>query len=358
MQSPPNILQRKWIDFLLLKRKIHLKDSAQLLKKMSVLLEEGFTFSDSLFMLLPHHLKKDTGGEVKIRAQLRNGSSMTEVLRLLGYPKIYLMTILVSEEHGKTIQALKAVANQLEKKEQNRERLQKLLVYPAVLFVFLILLFFAFRTYFLPNMSFMMANQSSETSFDLTLSKLFLHLPDFFIVLGISFISMLILFLIWLKKKRVTSQILFLLKIPYINKHFKLQITRQISYELGGLIQSGMSMQEALELLKTQTLQPYLAKVAEILQKRIVYGESLSTAIQQEPYFYKGFYVHVLHGEQGGNLGRELQIYSEFLIERTENTIQRSLALVQPLLFVVIALCILGAYLAILLPMYKMMDLV
>ncbi|HWI48198.1 MAG TPA: competence type IV pilus assembly protein ComGB [Rummeliibacillus sp.] len=354
----PLIQKKDWMDKLFLKRKIQLKEPAQLLKKMSVLLDEGYTFSDSLFMLMPHHLKSKSEMEDDILNQLRNGASMTDVLNVLGYPKIYLMTILVAEQHGKTVQALNTVANQLEKKLQNRQRLIKLMTYPIFLFLFLIVLFLAFRTYFLPNMSFMINNRTSEGNLDLTLSALFLHLPDLIIVLAIGLLGILIIIWRWLCKKTIEEQIHFLMKIPLVNRQFKLQITRQISYELGGLIESGMPMQEGLDILQKQALQPYLAKIAEIIQKRIVYGDSLSTAIERENFFYKGFYAHVIHGEQGGNLGRELQIYSEFLTDRTENNVQRVLALVQPLLFAIIALCILGAYLAILLPMYEMLELV
>ncbi len=356
--SLPLDLRKKRVDNHFIKRKFPLREPAQLLKKMSVLLNEGYTFSDSLFMLMPHHLNNKSDLENQLLEQLRNGSSMSDVLKVLGIPNIYLMTILVAEQHGKTVQALNTVANQLEKKERNRQRLLKLLTYPIMLFIFLILLFWAFRTYFLPNMSFMMNNRASEGNVQLTLSTFFLHLPDFFIVLAIVFVLLIIFILRWLKKKTIKERLDFLLKIPIVNRNVKLQLTRQIAYELGGLIESGISMQEALDILQKQTLQPYLAEIAEIIQKRIIFGEVLSTAIERENCFYKGFYAHVLHGEQGGNLGRELQIYSEFLVERTENNVQRILAFVQPLLFLVIALCILGAYLAILLPMYEMMDLI
>lgn len=354
----PLVQKKKWIRKFVLKEKSQIKDPAQLLKKMSVLLEEGYTFSDSLFMLLPHHLKNNSDIEKKIREELRNGSSMTEVLKLLNYPRIYLMTILVAEEYGKTVQALKTVAKQMEKKESNRQRLLKLMIYPIVLFLFLILLFLAFRTYFLPNMSFMMNTQTTEKETDLKLSAFFLHLPDLFISLGMFLIVLLFVVWKWIRKKTVEDQIHFLMKIPIVNRQFRLQITRQISYELGGLIESGMPMQDGLEILEKQSLQPYLSNIAEKIKRRIIYGDSLSVAINNEDYFYKGFVEHVLHGEQGGNLGRELQIYSEFLTDRTENNIQRVIALIQPMLFIIVALCILGAYLAILLPMYRMMDLV
>ncbi|MGX9135254.1 competence type IV pilus assembly protein ComGB [Rummeliibacillus sp. JY-2-4R] len=357
MQLPLD-LRKKHIDNMFNKRKAPLREPAQLLKKMSVLLKEGYTFSDSLFMLMPHHIKNMSEIENHLLKQLRNGSSMTDVLKVLGIPNIYLMTILVAEQHGKTVQALHTVAIQLEKKERNRQQLLKLLTYPIMLFIFLILLFWAFRTYFLPNMSFMMNNRASEGNVQLTLSSFFLHLPDLFIILAVLFVSLLIFFWSWLRKKTLKERLDLLLKIPVVNRNFKLQLTRQFSYELGGLIESGISMQEALEILQKQKLQPYLAKIAEMIQKRIIFGESLSTAIERENCFYKGFNAHVLHGEQGGNLGRELQIYSEFLVKRTENNVERTLAFVQPLLFLIVALCILGAYLAILLPMYEMMDLI
>ncbi|ETT82261.1 competence type IV pilus assembly protein ComGB [Viridibacillus sp. FSL R5-0477] len=336
-----------------------MRDKASFLKKMSVLLEEGYTFRDSLSMLLPHHVEELSEVESLVEEKFRSGSNMSEILQLLGFQKSYLMTIHVAEQHGRVVRALDSIASQMITKEETQKRLQKLMAYPAILFVFLVLLFFGFRTYFLPNMSSMMLSREGDASVSkLTLSSFFLHIPDALIIAACG--SILFAFVAWriISKKEIAHQMIVYLKIPVLCRFFRLQLTRQFAYELGGLLESGLSMQESLIILQRQELQPFMAKIAGELRNRVIFGDSLSTAVNHMKFFQKGFNAHILHGEEGGNLGRELQIYSDFLTDKTEANMTRVLAIIQPLLFCIIAVCILGAYLAILLPMYEMIEMV
>lgn len=336
-----------------------MRDKASFLKKMSVLLEEGYTFRDSLSMLLPHHVEELSEVESLVEEKFRSGSNMSEILQLLGFQKSYLMTIHVAEQHGRVVRALDSIASQMITKEETQKRLQKLMAYPAILFVFLVLLFFGFRTYFLPNMSSMMLSREGDASVSkLTLSSFFLHIPDALIIAACG--SILFAFVAWriISKKEIGHQMIVYLKIPVLCRWFRLQLTRQFAYELGGLLESGLSMQESLIILQRQELQPFMAKIAGELRNRVIFGDSLSTAVNHMKFFQKGFNAHILHGEEGGNLGRELQIYSDFLTDKTEANMTRVLAIIQPLLFCIIAVCILGAYLAILLPMYEMIEMV
>ncbi|MBK3494007.1 type II secretion system F family protein [Viridibacillus sp. YIM B01967] len=329
------------------------------MKKMSVLLEEGYTFRNALSMLLPHHVEEVSEVESLIEEKFRSGSNMSEILQLLGFQKNYLMTVHVAEQQGRVVRALDTIARQMKTKEETQKRLQKLMAYPAILFVFLVMLFFAFRTYFLPNMSSMMLSREGDVNMSkLTLSSFFLHIPDVLIIAAC--VSILFAFFTWktISKKEVDYQMIVYLKIPILCRWFRLQLTRQFAYELGGLLESGLSMQDSLSILKQQDLQPFMAEIAGKIRGRVIFGESLSTAVNQMKIFQKGFNVYIVHGEEGGNLGRELQIYSDFLTDRTETNMTKLLAIVQPLLFCIIALCILGAYLAILLPMYEMMEMV
>ena len=75
-------------------------------------------------------------------------------------------------------------------------------------------------------------------------------------------------------------------------------------------------------------------------------------------YFTEDFHHFVVHGENSGYLGRELTLYSEFLSNRIEIKLSRYLSIIQPTLFFILAVFIIGAYLAILLPIYEMINIV
>ena len=238
-----------------------------------------------------------------------------------------------------------------------KARFVKVLAYPALLFAFLLSLFFAFRTYFLPNMSLMVSSRAQgQQTTSIQWAKFFLHTPDYFIGLGIILGLILFGLFIYVKRKRVDFQLIFLFKIPLLGHLWKLILTRQFARSLGNLLLTGFSLQQALEQLKQQQHQAQLAYVSEVVQKRIIFGDSLGHTVQVLGYFYPKFEHFISHGEASGLLGRELIIYCELLDNRLQSMIRFVMGIVQPLMFIIIAACVIAAYLSILIPMYDLLD--
>ena len=51
------------------------------------------------------------------------------------------------------------------------------------------------------------------------------------------------------------------------------------------------------------------------MKDKIVHGESFSQSVLLLDYSYGIIFIFVVHGENSGYLGRELSLYSEFLVE-------------------------------------------
>lgn len=345
----PMFLQRN-------KQSLSRKDQPKFLYKLSTLLQEGYTLNDSIRMLIPHHLAHMEQIEEKIHQQLLEGKGLCDVLRMIGIQEQYVMSLYVAEQSGTTIAALQMIATMMNKEAGNREQVLKLISYPLFLFIFLVVLFICFRTFFLPNMEAMMLQKDQTNQIQLTISALLLHLPDYLIVSVICIVGIILLFLRYTKQKQTGEKLLIYFKIPIVNQVLRLQLTKQIAFELGSLLEAGFTLQSALHLLANQQHQKMIAYIAQDVLDEISKGESLSVAISLNPYVHKEFYPFVVHGEQGGNLGKELQILNEFMNERMGERVEQILKFMQPILFGIIAICILGAYISIMLPMYKMID--
>ncbi|MEK4386502.1 competence type IV pilus assembly protein ComGB [Solibacillus sp. FSL W7-1464] len=328
-----------------------------LLKRISTLLNEGYTFTHSIEMLLPYHVKKYEPVQQEISGILRGGGSATQVFQLLCLDKQYLVSIELAEVTGKLSEAIGLVAKQLVFQQQAKTKLIKVMSYPLILFTFLILLFLAFRTYFLPNMSSVITSRvHSESSASIQWSKFFLHMPDYIVAVAASLGIALSVFIYYLRKKRIEMQLHLLFKLPLIGLFWRLFLTRQFARHLGNLLLAGFSLQKAFDHLKFQQHQKQIAYIAGILQERILIGDSLERAVEIVGFFYPKFEHFIAHGEASGLLGRELILYCELLDEKLQKIIERILAVIQPLLFVVIAVCVIAAYLSILIPMYDVID--
>ena len=132
--------------------------------------------------------------------------------------------------------------------------------------------------------------------------------------------------------------------------------TRDFASEIGGLLQSGFSMQDALDVLIDQNLDAVLSEIAKNVKQQVVFGESFHTATQMTEGLTNQLAMFAKHGADSGHLPKELLIYSEHLDETIDDRLTKALAMLQPVLFGIIAICILAAYLALLLPVYGMMD--
>ncbi|RXH53282.1 competence protein ComG [Kurthia gibsonii] len=348
-ESYPMFLQRK--KAILLRR-----DQPKFLAKLSTLLQEGYSLNDSLRMLIPHHLAHINQIEERIHMSLLEGKGLCDILRMIGISEQYIISLYVAEQSGTTVNALQMIAQMMNKEAGNKEQVLKLVSYPLFLFVFLVVLFICFRTFFLPNMETMMLQKQQTNQIQLTISKILLHLPDYLIGFVIVIVITIFLFLRYTKQKKTGEKLLLYFKIPIVNQVLRLQLTKQIAFELGSLLEAGFTLQASLHLLANQSHQKMIAYIAQDLLNEIAQGESLSVAISLNPYVHKEFYAFVVHGEQGGNLGKELQILNEFMNERMGERVEQVLKFMQPILFGIIAICILGAYISIMLPMYKMID--
>ncbi|UUV22954.1 MULTISPECIES: competence type IV pilus assembly protein ComGB [Lysinibacillus] len=339
--------------------KWRVKEQAQLFNRLCVLMQEGYLFPQAISMLLPHHIEAHEDIQQQIDEKLRQGVGVAGIFETLQLGNHYLMAIKVAENNGHMIEAFKGVAKQITVSEKTKKKLIKLLIYPVTLIIFLLLLFFVFRTFFLPNIERMVVSRTSETEeTSIALSNLLLHVPDVVISTMFIVIGSLIIFRFYLKRQAVAHQLTILLKIPFIQRYFRLALTRQFAAYLGSLLQSGFSLQASLQLLEEQQLQPFLQVLSQRIKERVIFGESLTQAVTMMAVFQKDFPMFVEHGEHSGYLGKELVLYSDLLMEKQEQLLQKILAFVQPSFFILIAACIIAAYISLLLPIYHMIELV
>ena len=339
--------------------KVSINTQSAFLKRLSELLREGYTFHEGIFMLLPFHVKKSEVVMHKITDLQKSGATITETFKLLGFPNRILLPIHLATVHGRLFETISTLAVQTAMYERAQKKLKDLLIYPLFLFVMIFLLFSIFRSYFLPNVKSMLSNRDSvgeQSSIGWT--SILLQLPNMFLVCFTLVLLLIGLFLLWNRKRKNQEQLQLWLRIPIVQNWYRMFLTRSFSREMGGLLESGLSLQEAFRAIETQKEHQILQYIADQMKNKIVHGQSLSEAVGNSDYFLQDLYQYVIHGENSGFVGRELTLYSEFLTERIEGKLSRYLSVLQPVLFLLLAVFIIGAYLAILLPIYGMINIV
>lgn len=335
---------------------IHPSMHASFLKRLSELLNEGYTFHEAITMLLPFHVKNVPVVQTKVTDIQKRGLGVIEVFRVLGFPNRLLLPIYMASQHGHLAETTEVLAVNSTFNEQARKRLKNLLLYPLFLFVIIFLLFTVFRIYFIPNMETLLSKNSSQSESSLALTNTLLNLPNTFIALLFSIILLCLLLWLLLRKKSTEMKIIFFKRIPIVNSWFRLLVTRIFSREIGVLLESGMSLQESFSALINQKENKILRHIVLQMNEKVIYGSSFSEGVILVDYFTEDFHQFIAHGENNGYLGKELTLYSDFINKRLEERLSRYLGIVQPMMFLILAVFIVGAYLAILLPVYEMIN--
>ncbi|MFJ7888380.1 competence type IV pilus assembly protein ComGB [Lysinibacillus xylanilyticus] len=336
-----------------------IKEQAHFFSRLSVLMQEGYLFSQAISILLPHHIGAHEEMQKLVNEKLRQGVGVSGVFEALQVPNQHLVAITIAENNGHMIETLKGVAKQMALSESTKKKLMKLLLYPVVLIIFLMLLFLVFRTIFFPNLEKMVTSRTTGTEeTSIALSKVLLHFPDALIVVSIAVICSILIFHLYLKRLPIAHRLNIILNTPLIRIYIRMSLTRQFAAYLGSLLQSGFSLQASLQILEEQRLQPFLQYMARCIKERVVFGDTLTQAVHLMTVWQKDFSTFVEHGEQSGYLGKELVLYSELLTEKQEQLLYKILAFVQPTFFIIIAMCIVAAYVSLLLPIYHMIELV
>jgi len=339
-------------------RQERIEDMPSLLFKTADLMKEGYQLAESLTMLLPYYTKFADKWQMIIQRSIGEGHGAPEIFKRLKVEDEFLVSIYFAEKHGNLAITLAFISEQMKYKNDMQMRLKKILTYPLFMFFILVSFFVAFRLYFLPNIANLIMTRSNDDLTTIQWSKFLLHMPDYFISLGIMLVCLSIGVIIYIRKKNINLRLQYLIKLPIINTFYKLTLTRQIARNLGNLLITGFSLQQAIHELKSQHFKQDLQYIASILEERIIYGQSLSESVSHMPYFFHKFEMFVEHGEKNGLLGRELILYCDILDEKLKYYVSIVLSFIQPVFFIIIAICIIAAYLSILLPMYKMIDIV
>ncbi len=331
------------------------KKHSSFLTRLSDLLEEGYTFHDSIKLLLPFYLKDSSKAYERIVEEQKKGSDLIEVFKILGFPSRIILPIHLSSVHGLLEDTTRVLAKHSAMYEKTVKRMRSLLIYPLCLFIVIFFLFAVFRMYFLPNMESLFSSRNA-TNHSLFLSNFLLNLPNLFFLLSFLTIFFLYLFKIWLDRKDMELRRKVLHRIPIIGDWQKLIVTHLFAREMGTLLESGLSLQNSLSALISQHEDPLLKLVGEKMELEAIKGNSFCESVINIEFFTADFPQFISHGENSGYLGRELTLYSDVLADQIEVKLTQYLNILQPVLFLILALFIMGAYLSILLPLYKTID--
>ena len=323
------------------------------IKRLYELIDHGYMLEDSLeFLLIQYEVSND---EIeKIKEKLSNGNKLSDILGYLGYSQLIVSKIKFAEDYGRIEDMLLEVETYLTIKKIQQEKVLKTLRYPLFLTLTLISLIMVFNALVIPQ--FENIYTSSNIKMDLQtiiLIKSLYYIPKFISIIFI-FTIFGIAYIIYTIRYKPHLFLKILLYIPKVRNYSKLYFSYRFSMELSLFLMSGFSLKTALEVIVEENYDYYLTEFSKDILSELDNGIGFEEAIAKIKFFDKSMEKFLKHGKNNGLLDKELKLFSELMLDTFLTSLDRTLRKLQPILFGILAVVIVGLYMVILLPIFNM----
>lgn len=122
------------------------------------------------------------------------------------------------------------------------------------------------------------------------------------------------------------------------------------------MFSGGLSVIDALNVFENNNQEPFSAELGREIKRSLSTGLDLDRAISSFPFFEEELCRIIKNGQDNGKLDQELFFYSRNCLLQLEEKTDRAMRIVQPVLYTIIGLLIISLYLAVLLPMFQLLQ--
>ncbi|MBP2620502.1 competence protein CglB [Streptococcus panodentis] len=280
----------------------------------------------------------------QMQAGLAAGQSFSQIVSRLGFSDSVVTQLSLSELHGNLTLSLGKIGHYLDNLSKVRKKLIEVGTYPLLLLGFLVLIMLGLRNYLLPQLD----RQNLATQF-------ISQLPQFF--LGGSLLLLLLLTGAYVYYRKAAPIAFFsrLARLPFAGSLLRAYLTAYYAREWGNMIGQGLELSQIFAVMQEQPSRLF-QEVGKDMTAALEAGQAYADKVSSYPFFKKELALMIEYGEVKSKLGSELEVYAEKTWEEFFLRINRAMNLIQPLVFVFVALVIVLLYAAMLLPIYQNME--
>ena len=334
------------------------------IRQLSVLVGTGIPYDRAIEILIQES-DHNTFQHVLsgIKAQIEEGSSLAVALETQPelFPKMYIAMVSAGEAGGTLSKVLNHLTISREANEALASKIKGALIYPIIMTIVGLFIVVFMITFIIPKVV------PIFQQFDIQLP-----LPTQ-IVLGISYLVttywlqfiLLILVATFISRRFLRTsrgerlRDWFLLQIPILGKILKKIITFRFVQTLATLLTSGVELKHSLEIVKyvmgNRVYEDKFDRIAGDITKK---GLNLSQALRQSSIFPGSVIQMIRVGEESSTLEEMLTKIATILENEVKQTMDKVVALIEPVMILWMAATVGFIVLAVLLPMFKLNQLI
>ena len=292
--------------------------------------------------------------------QVKQGVALSDALEQQagGFSSFYLGIIKAGEAGGDVAGSCQELADYLEKMATLRSTVVSALVYPAILLFTSIASIVLLMTLVLPQFSELFADAGKQLPMPtLVVMSISSALQQYWWLLVFLFIGIMLLI-------QHVSQTPLLrykwdkrcLNMPAVGSLIKkIEVTR-FSHTLSSLLAKGVPLLDALTIVKTTMSNRVMVELMDSVRQHLKQGKLISTALEGSNAFPKLAVQMIKLGEETGDLKNILDRLSITYDREVKVSIERLMALFEPILILVLGVIIAGIIFSVLMAIVSIND--
>ena len=332
-------------------------------RQLATLVEAGMPLLRGLRTLQEqeeHPVLKCVLGELS--DSIESGTSLSEAMgahpRL--FNRLYLNMVKAGELGGALEVTLRRLAEFMEKAQRIRGKIKAAMVYPAAVMTVAITILSVLMTCVVPKFQLVFdglldgKHMPAFTQAILDISRgLRNHLP----VVGVAVVMLIIGWVLFIRTNRGRWTLDHCkLRMPLVGPVFRKDAISRFSRTLGTLLNSGVPILQALEIVRETAGNVVIGKVVSAVHDQVKEGETIAAPLKASKVFPAMVAGLVDVGEQTGSLPDMLMKIADNYDEDVENAVSAMMSLLEPLMIVFLAVVVGTIVVALFLPLVKIIE--
>jgi len=342
--------------------RVRMKDRIIFAGNLGSMLSAGLSLSRSLSVL-----SRQTSSKyfrqviVEIGEKINKGGSLSQSLAAYPnvFPEFFSAMVASSEESGKLAEALKLVAEQLEKSYGLRRKILGALLYPTVIIIAVIAVAGLMMVFLIPTLSATFRELNVPLPFS---TRLVIGLSDFLVnnllLTVVSLALALILTIVFFRSGRGRIFLAaVVLRLPFVKHLVQQSNSATVLRSLSSLISAGVSMTRAIEVTTKVIQNYYYQQVLDEALEKIQKGLPLSAVLAAHQNLFPIFASEMAAvGEETGRLADLLLKGAEFFEDEVNQVTKNLSTIVEPVLMILIGLAVGFFAISMIGPMYSLSN--
>jgi len=331
-------------------------------KNLGSMIEAGLPLAKSLTILEKQiKNKRFKNIIISLGEEIRKGRTLSEASKVYSdvFSNLFVSMVKAGEESGKLSESLKIVGNQMDGMYKLKKKIKGAMIYPSVILSIMVIIGVLMLVFVVPSITSTFRDLNVELP---TITKILIGTSDFlknniFLTLVIILFISILLYVFSLSKIGKRFFDFIFLKTPIIGNLVRETNSARITRTISSLLSSGVPFAEAILITSEVVQNSYFKNILNEARIKVEKGEPISKVFLENTKFCPIFVGEMMSvGEETGRLPSMLMEVANFYENSVDQKTKDMSTIIEPFLMVIIGLAVGFFALAMVKPIYSIMD--